>query len=351
MPFQKPVAAAVEAVRQLGKSLDADLDLERGGCAWWHEYGLEHDVLIGITDYLWGLLLAVENNLQTAAIHLAELKQLRYTDDLWIMRVARQPEANFRRSGIDALRRSKIDAHVVGVLRSVGSVLDTLAGVVIAVGGFKADLVMADSRSLLPLDAGPDYPGTKGRKAFGLSAQALEPADPQGSLLRATRSSFLAAGPTGWVEWATWSRNDVVHRADRNDVLVLIDERTLARPLPRQPKHLEAHAYRTSESLDEMVLTEDSLTTLSGVVGSINAAVTGTMTACTELWRRRRADPALIEQPATQWKTGGSPSNAVFEGYEPGSAVAPTGAFVSTSPTVSRRWQAAQVLDHHRPEK
>jgi hypothetical protein len=50
----------------------------------------------------------------------------------------------------------------------------------------------------------------------------------------------------------------------------------------------------------ELVLSEDSLVTLEGVLGSVNAAVVGIFLGCAELWHYRRLHPDQIAQPRWQ---------------------------------------------------
>ena len=156
-------------------------------------------------DYLDGLVSAVRENLHSAAEHLAVLTVCRYSVDLWIL-TRIQRNAHLYRNGIDARREARIDAHTAGVLRSAGSIRDTLAGVVVGVGGFDTDLMRADLRCLQPLFAGSDYPGRDVRKK--LRADGNRP----GSRRQAGRSPPChevvtpVRGPGRLAHWTRWSR-------------------------------------------------------------------------------------------------------------------------------------------------
>lgn len=92
MDYEKPVFAGVQAIRELGTQLDADLDTSNGGFTWWHGYNLDADTLTGIMDYLCGLVGAVRANLRSAAVHLADLTELRYTDTPMISGSSDRPD-------------------------------------------------------------------------------------------------------------------------------------------------------------------------------------------------------------------------------------------------------------------
>jgi hypothetical protein len=341
MRFDQPILTAVSAVRDLSKRLDQDFDVDDGGFTWWKNYELALETKTGIMDYLYGLVATVSQNLQDAALHLADLTDLRAEDDQWLNARRRAGRPSLRGEA-EQRRAASIEVHRVGVLRAVGSTLDTLAGVV--VGGFHADLVMADLGLFQPLVPGADYPGPDVRGKLKLPATVLDTNDPQGNLLRATRSSLLAAGPSGWLNWTLWSRNDLVHRSTRSLFMLLVNDDTLARPMPRQPKYSEVHAMRTGNTYEDVHLTQDALVTLSGVLESVNAAVVGTMMACTGLWDERRAHPDTITQPAIQWKTGANPPATDFVGYRPGSANSPDNGVIVTNPDTARRWKASKIL-------
>jgi hypothetical protein len=350
MGYYEPVRKALKAADELASLLEADFDAARGGFTWWHDYGLEIDAVTGIMDYLYGLVSGVRENLRIAASHLADLKEYRYSDDLWMTGQFRATGHPPVRGDFEARREARIDSHTAGVLRAAGSILDNLAGIVVAIGGFDTDLMKSSLGLLLPLDDGPKYPGPKVRGQLHLDKTVLDPADRQGSLLRATRSSLQHAGPEGWLGWTRQSRDDRVHRASRISVAYFHKDK-IFRPLPRQPEHADSHAFRGASSTNELLLEEDSLVTLAGVVDSLNIAVVGTFIECVALWCYRKGHPDHIAQPVRQWPTDKPPRDTTFPGYLPGSATLPDDSVVLISPSTGARLTAARVLDGQTPAR
>ncbi|WP_143539704.1 hypothetical protein [Saccharopolyspora spinosa] len=199
------------------------------------------------------------------------------------------------------------------------------------------------------MTADAEYPSPKVRSNLKLTKQALDPDDPQGNLLRATRSSLLNAGPESWLEWTQYSRNDRVHRASRLRTSIMTRDRKVARPMPRQPDHAETLGFRMANDVRKVHLTEDAVTTLEGVLGSINAAVVGVMVACTSLWIRRRSQPDLIAQPERQWTSAKPPRVTTFPGYSPDTISMQKDSALAVSPSTVRLFQAAKVMDGDHP--
>lgn len=172
---------ALRATEELASLIEADFDTDRGGFTWWHDYGLNGDTITGIMDYLYGLVTAVEENLRSAAVHLADLHENRYGDDHALIKCLKETgrlPSYLQRTDFEARRDARIHAHEAGVLRATGSILDTLAGVVIGIGGLDTSIVKADMACLEPMDEGTGYPGPKVRKKLNLTEKALDPAPP-----------------------------------------------------------------------------------------------------------------------------------------------------------------------------
>ncbi len=352
MGYEFPVRKALEAVAGLESALEADFDTDRGGFTWWHEYGLDGVALTGLMDYLYGLVAAVEENLRIAAVHLSDHREARYADDFALIKYLKengQVPGHHERTEPEARREARIVAHEAGVLRATGSILDALAGVVVGIGGFNANILRADLGLLQPLTDGPAYPGPEVRGRLKTTETALDPDNPQGSLLRAVRSSLRHAGPDGWLEWTQFSRNDRVHRASRIKMRIFGNDGKVAQPLTRQPDHAATLGFRSANGFNTVLLTEDSQATLSGIVESVNFAVVGAFIACEDLWHRRRDRPDMITQPAGQWPSTKPPRSTTFNGYAPNTIVPPGDLSVMVSPRTGCRLQAAKVLDGQHP--
>ncbi|WP_414942468.1 hypothetical protein [Amycolatopsis sp. cmx-11-51] len=136
MGYDHPVLKALQATEELASLIEADFDTDRGGFTWWHDYGLDDVTITGIMDYLYGLVTAVEENLRSAAVHLADLRENRHGDDHALIKclkeTGRLPNL-LQRTDLEARRDARIHAHEAGVLHATGSILDTLAGVVIGI--------------------------------------------------------------------------------------------------------------------------------------------------------------------------------------------------------------------------
>jgi hypothetical protein len=95
------------------------------------------------------------------------------------------------------------------------------------------------------------------------------------------------------------------------------------------------------------VLTEDGTTTLDGVMASAPALSGTTAAALLDIWRRRRAEPALLVQPKEQWREGRSSATRGFAGYKPGSVPLSRDVLVSDDSFV-RRLRSAAIDDDGR---
>ena len=87
--------------------------------------------------------------------------------------------------------------------------------------------------------------------------------------------------------------------------------------LAREPGLSDVEAL-SSLSEEWPVLTEDAATTLEGVMGSALTLASTTAHALVEVWKRRRAEPALLAQPKEQWPEGRLASSLRFDGYKAG---------------------------------
>lgn len=349
MSYARPVLKALAETEELAVLLDADLDPVNGGFSWWHGYGLDLDMHTEITGWLVGLVSAVDTNLRVAAAHLTDYRETRHADDRWILERARDGGVpNLHRSDHEARREARMNAHRAGILRAAGSILDTLAGVVVGIGGLDTSLPKADLGKLQPFSSGVDYPGTQVRGNLHLPHDVLRPGDRRGEYLRAVRSSLLHAGPAGWLDWTLWSRHALVHRAARIEMLFLETDITLRRPLPRQPDHSQVHGIRTTSNPTELLLEEDALVTLTGVVESINATVVGVVLACREMWLYRRRHPSALPQPSAQWPI--KPLRTTpFAGYNPQPRKAAPNESLAVGTRTGLVLRATKVLDGSHP--
>ncbi len=88
------------------------------------------------------------------------------------------------------------------------------------------------------------------------------------------------------------------------------------RQLAQEPDLSEVETFLVPHA---PVLTEDSVTTIHGVLASALSLANATSAALLRVWRERRASPSLLLQPKEQWRDGASTRSRGFAGYKPGS--------------------------------
>lgn len=327
--YDAPVIGAKRAALALAGDIQDDLD--DGGIAWWVDYPLSTQTRALLSHYTVSVVRGVEANLDEASFHCFQYQDRVRTEDNFLTSRFRQAKGQIpdlrSRQEIDRRRQTEISAQQGAFFRSIGSVLDTLAGVAIAVGALQLDLLRADFGMLRTSDTSDAYPRLNG-EAGRLLRKALADKDTseaiiQEALLRSVRAAVDAAGPPGWAQWTLDTRNNFVHRPRwLNLVMHHQPSRTSPitwfRPLPRIPADGEGSALRTADSLADTHLTEDALDSMQGVLESVDALTKAVIEQCAHLWRRRRANPRLLTQPDTQWKERSVITT--FGGYNPGSA-------------------------------
>jgi hypothetical protein len=125
-------------------------------------------------------------------------------------------------------------------------------------------------------------------------------------LLEATIAN---AGPPEWIEWTLDMRNMQVHRARRLQLATVHPRPTgaatesgdpevvsdVALHLPKSPAHSDIEVMVAT--VYEPLLSEDSGTTISGVLGSTVEVIAATCSALLRAWELRRGAPNLILQP------------------------------------------------------
>lgn len=90
------------------------------------------------------------------------------------------------------------------------------------------------------------------------------------------------------------------------------------------------------------MVTEDAATALDGLMTTSLTFSNGIAQALLEVWKARRAQPALLAQPQEQWRDGRSSASRRFQGYNPGSIPFEADALVA-DPTLLRRLKAAAL--------
>ncbi|WP_280343156.1 hypothetical protein [Nocardia neocaledoniensis] len=326
--YDGPVADGLLAVNRLERAMTSDLREGTVGFTWWADYPMPAETLGWLSHYLTDAVGAIAINLRDAAVHLTKYDDAVRRENIFFARRRRSSNGvpNLAdRSGVDDLRLAEIVAERAGFFRAVGSVLDTLAAVVVGVGAIDINVVKADWGTLNTADTAPTYPRTSGERGRRLR-NSLAGTDTDGGiaqdqLLRAVRAAIKAAGPVGWETWALATRNGVVHRARWSEFLVQVDKHNPEAGtywlLPRQPELVEGYELQRVDSLPEVALTEDAAITMRGVLGSVTPVVQAVTAECKKLWERRRLEPRMLPQPHGEWLPPPAPP---FVGYKPGAA-------------------------------
>jgi hypothetical protein len=334
----------VPSVRTLADQVLGDLDAQLHGIGWWAPH-LDDKRRIFLSDYLVQLMWSFPQNLVEAALHLFEVEtnHERVCDQI---KHAVGPDLKVRMAPKTSLREllpgRLVDLHAAGVFRALGSALDTLAGIVVAVGAFEQKIITMDFDKLFK-KAIPTSPGGQ----------------LQGRIKTVVEDSVRAAGPPGWLGWTTEYRNMLVHRGRRLQLGSLVPDagpsvlNASGTPilrargimhLARDPNNSDLQAFFGATSQPSRlsnVLEEDGVRSLGSALEAVVFVARRVSDVLLEVWQARRTAPNLLLQPRSQWPDLSIHPDA-FAGFTPGSVpVAPTS--LTASPNMVLRLRAAAV--------
>ncbi len=323
------------------------------GIGWWDPYpGTSRRILI--SDQLHCCLESVVGNMTEAALHWLEYlgasdrDNARLADAVTMTPTGPVISPPRSRNAFEQLCPDFIRIHQAGMIRSLASALDCLAGVVIGVAALPIGILKADfdkARAKLAKINSAMNVGTKMQAQFAAQFEA----------------EISAAGPQGWLDWTLDFRNMLVHRGRRLElgqflriepVLFGPDGQPALRArrvshLPRDPGRSDVEVFL--EMPWNIVLHEEAPRTLQGLMNS-SVQLLETMAAhLLDLWRWRRNHPDDLRQPAEQWKDGASTHSKGFNGYAPGSLVLEPGLGMM-HPVTARRFHAAALDDAARTQ-
>jgi hypothetical protein len=348
--FADALGVVLPAVRELQREVFADFDDTANGVGWWAPHpGASRRILI--SDHLLTCIVGIKTNLVEARLHLMELRDFDEQVDGIIAHAVKhdregRPSVRMppRAKAADDLPDHMAALHIAGFFRAVGSALDCLGAAIIGVLALPTPLLKAD------ID-----------KAIGALDKvkiSINSGDQVQVAFRTDLAKLIgAAGPPGWLPWATDYRNMLVHRGRRLQLLQL-EPRGAAlyaadgtpvmlaravRQLAQDPGLSDVEAL-LSTTTNAPVLTEDARTTLDGLMASALSLSEVVSTSLVDVWRKRRAMPSLLKQPNEQWRDGRSSATRGFAGYKPGSVPFRVDALVSDE-TFARRLQSAAIND------
>ncbi len=292
----------------LGDEIIADLDLKVRGIGWWAAYtDIDRKTRILLSDYLAACARAVPDNLLEAKIERLELDHA--VDDFrkWLERCIKPGhplDMKPPRGPYEELAPRRVQTHLAGMLRAWGTALDCVGGCIVGVAGLPTDLVRAD---------------------MGSAHTSLSKASTGNPVLAQLQSDLdqaeADAGPVGWRDWLLGMRNTVVHRGRRTAVWSGEVDRTgltgFNLKLPVSPELTDVDAVLRAGGQIAATFQAPAHELLDHLGDTVTDYVSEATRILADLWKARRADPALVAQHPRQWKapSGLITSVPAFRGF------------------------------------
>lgn len=339
--FHSSLGADVPSANLLTTEIWNDLDARTFGVSWWT---LPDEERILISDYLYQCAYGIETNLTEAKLHYLEWLDARDRQNARIADVVQfnafdEPDVKMppTTAPIDDLPNALEALHICGFFRAIGSSLDCLGAAIIGVLALNTGLRRSDI-------------GTAER------ALAAATADPQKDFLTFYNDAKSRVGVKDWLLWTTQYRNMLIHRGrlivqhqliQRKNPLLDSKGKTIIRTdatthLSRFPDKSDVETWLKPPP---RVLNEDADITLQGIFKSCRDFEEVVSQHLVKIWKERRTNPTLLDQPKSQWK---NPSVLVdFDGYSTQDKEV-GGDLGIVNPLVARRMKAAAVDDNHR---
>lgn len=350
------IKSAIDASQMLHNSVFSDLDENKGGIGWMtDQIGWKHSALIG--DYLLSSISGVESALSTSALCNEKFQEIEFTLNMRIVRLQRssptspdviQPElSKVLHSQDNELLHVFTDHSII----SLAQALDRLAAVVVAVAGFKENLLRTDWNRVFELAEKAQKNGkiTDPLRPGRLSDTGSDGRIHQNHLLKLFLD-WQSHGPEDWLPWLRQYRSTIVHRAPfvnwttHTKGAYQRPGESIIRPFYRQPEWAESESmYRTARNgIQDLLLIQPAHTILSGLADSTAEYCHAILNEANQLWNSRRENPALIVQAAGMWPELESPNMLAFNGYSANLKVA--GDILVISPERAKRLRASRLL-------
>ena len=359
-PFDDP--AALEAlgiplpsVERLETAVLKDLSVDPPyGISWWKD-SIPTGHRIAISDQLFSCIQSISGNLIEAQLHWLEFLDWMERDNQLISVGYDSGETLLylpnNHIALEFLIPKIKSMHEVGVIRSLCSSLDCLAGAIIGITALDMKILMANF-----LKVKNELQRLHGsRKDESILTKNL-----QAYFARRFHILIDSSGPQGWVDWMLHYRNMVVHRGRRINVRQTVPNSTGNPPdfsegfrrvdrLPIDPNRSDIEVLSSQESLGNALLKEDSTTTIKGLLESTIGLIESTSNLLLHVWNERRKNPREAVQPKSQW--GNTAARIGFLGYEPGEVENPRkGTPLLGNPALGKRLYAASIDDKSRHE-
>lgn len=345
--FHAALGADVPSAGELAREILNDLSMKLTGVYWWSSTPVRERALIG--DYLYQCAFGIEVNLAEAKLHYLEFLHARDKQNKRIAGVVSISPAGevavkmpASRTPLDDLPNKLESMHVCGFFQSIGSALDCLGGVIIGVLGLPYNLRKNDIAAVERAFKKLTKTGTPGNNI-------------QFDFLELFQSVKATTGVSEWLEYSDQYRNMFIHRGRRlmfNQMTprpsIVLDKDGNSRPITTATMHLVSEPDKSdAESFmhSNVTLNEDAEVTLTGIFDSCRDMLIHLCDRLSEIWRERRADPSLIDQPATQWDANFK--SCGFGGFDPSAPRIEKDSILG-SPIMLRRMVAAATDDSQR---
>ena len=351
-PLNDPAALALAALgiplpnlERLETAVVGDLSARSPyGISWW-EGSMPTGHRIAISDQLYSCISSISQNLIEAQLRWLEfLDWMERTDEL----VSEYcPPKN--RNALEFLTPRIKSMHEGGVILSLCSSLDCLAGAIIVITALDMNVLRAD------------FMGVKAElenlhKSRIGDSKVTE--NMQIDFAEAFQGIIESCGPQEWVEWMRRYRNMIIHRGrrinfgqfvPRNDGTTSEESRGYRwiNHLLSDPSRSDIEVLSSQESHGDSLLEEDSQTTIKGLLESTVCLTESTSDILLHIWNERRKNPSETVQPSSQW--GSTSQRAGFLGYRPKKYKVPRDdTRLLANPVFDKRLHAASLDDESR---
>ena len=346
--FHSSIGADIPSASNLAREILTDLDTTNFGVSWWRALPTEERILI--SDYLYQCTNGIELNLAEAKLHYWEWLDAKERDNERIANaISRDDQGQIgiklpaSSAPIDDLPSKLERMHICGFFRAIGSSLDCLGAIIIGVLGLPVSLRRSDLRKAENALANSIVLGTQGTQIQTDFRQFFDDLKNH-------------CGPQDWLEWTDQYRNMFVHRGRRASHQQIIPKENLlfdamGMVIPRATSIMYLAKYPDRSEVEALIksknifLNEDASITLDGIFQSCRELEENTCNNLLNTWLLRRSDPALIEQPLSQWDV--KIRNSDFVGYSPKAEDIDADVLIG-NPILFRRIRAASVDDDHR---
>lgn len=355
--YLSKLAIPWQQVDHLKKTILEDLNADTYGIDWWVTDSNEDKKLsVLAADYIFQVIESILANAIEGKVHLHQFQFLKGNKKKQFIG-AREVLAKKTSSIIP--RREKVsdfflddlmDAHLIGIFRSIGSSLDCLSACFILVSGLPINVFKADYNRIIIFKLDLE------RKLHKSQAEEWQ-LEVTNEFIKIVNSS----APKGWVKWIIEYRNMYIHRgrlrtpkmgtpkplnilSHNYDHFHSIEQTSF---LPKYPDLSEVETYlHISDDDNSFTFGENEDVVTGESINSIDIAIRDVCVYLKSIWvQRRTGEKELKKFPKKQWPKI-KKSELSFEGYESIPGIKPSQLALSREGII--RLKAAGLFDHQR---